>query len=268
MATLAVGGFSNSRNSRNINYGMFTHESKSVIICNFNCNFHCRAEIEALYLKVLGSHVQCKSRHISETVQDQDVITTDQRCTAHQIAPFLIILSDLQSPSPIAHLFKMQFFVYSRTAVDKISIGKLKSCPLLYGCIRTSCGPAARAEPALINVSSLHCHWLVLTRRPIDILLLKPQVSVTLMWLPNQQCQSTEGSNGPKDQSSISIPPRPPHHVTIVYMHAIYSQTQNNTHRTRMWANAQPDGRPAEHRWRPLFNAAKFGWRPLLDAVQ
>ena len=32
---------------------------------------------------------------------------------------------------------------------------------------------------------------------------------------------------------------------------------------TRMWANAQRDGRPAEHRWRPLFNAAKFGWRPL-----
>jgi len=29
--------------------------------------------------------------------------------------------------------------------------------------------------------------------------------------------------------------------------------------KTRMWANAQPDGRPAEHRWRPLINAAKFG---------
>ena len=28
---------------------------------------------------------------------------------------------------------------------------------------------------------------------------------------------------------------------------------------TRMWANAQRDGRPAEHRWRPLFNAAEFG---------
>jgi len=28
---------------------------------------------------------------------------------------------------------------------------------------------------------------------------------------------------------------------------------------TRMWANAQPDGRPTEHRWHPLFNAAKFG---------
>jgi len=26
-----------------------------------------------------------------------------------------------------------------------------------------------------------------------------------------------------------------------------------------MWANAQRDGRPAEYRWRPQFNAAKFG---------
>jgi len=28
---------------------------------------------------------------------------------------------------------------------------------------------------------------------------------------------------------------------------------------TRMWADAQRDGRPAEYRWHPLFNAAKFG---------
>ena len=34
-----------------------------------------------------------------------------------------------------------------------------------------------------------------------------------------------------------------------------------------MWANAQRDGRPAEYRCRPLFNDAKFGWRPLLGAV-
>jgi len=26
-----------------------------------------------------------------------------------------------------------------------------------------------------------------------------------------------------------------------------------------MWANAQPDGRPAKRSWRPLFNAAKYG---------
>ena len=34
---------------------------------------------------------------------------------------------------------------------------------------------------------------------------------------------------------------------------------------TRMWSNAQCDGRPAEYRWCPLFNIAKFGWRPLLE---
>jgi len=34
---------------------------------------------------------------------------------------------------------------------------------------------------------------------------------------------------------------------------------------TRMWANAQRDGRPAAYRWRPLLNATKFDWRPLLE---
>ena len=31
-----------------------------------------------------------------------------------------------------------------------------------------------------------------------------------------------------------------------------------NITETTMWANAQRDGRPAEYRWRPLFNDAKF----------
>ena len=35
--------------------------------------------------------------------------------------------------------------------------------------------------------------------------------------------------------------------------------------KTRMWANAQPDGCRAKHRWHPLFNAAKSDWRSLLD---
>jgi len=39
----------------------------------------------------------------------------------------------------------------------------------------------------------------------------------------------------------------------------------HNFNELEMWANAQRDGRPAEHRWRPLFNAAKFGWCWLLD---
>jgi len=34
---------------------------------------------------------------------------------------------------------------------------------------------------------------------------------------------------------------------------------KNNILSTRMWANAQHDGRTAEYSWRPLFNAAKFG---------
>jgi len=38
---------------------------------------------------------------------------------------------------------------------------------------------------------------------------------------------------------------------------------QENNNKLEMWANAQRDGRPAEYRWRPLFNAAKYGWCPL-----
>jgi len=42
--------------------------------------------------------------------------------------------------------------------------------------------------------------------------------------------------------------------------HSSYITTAtNNNNNTRMWANAHGDGCPAEHRWRPLFNAAKFG---------
>jgi len=35
--------------------------------------------------------------------------------------------------------------------------------------------------------------------------------------------------------------------------------TENTGWKVEMGANAQRDGRPAEYRWRPLFNAAKFG---------
>jgi len=39
---------------------------------------------------------------------------------------------------------------------------------------------------------------------------------------------------------------------------------QENKQPTRMWVNAQPDGRPAEHRWHPLFNTTKFVGCPKL----
>jgi len=38
-----------------------------------------------------------------------------------------------------------------------------------------------------------------------------------------------------------------------------HNLTLQEFNKTRMWANAQRDGRPAEYRWHPLFNAAKFG---------
>ena len=47
-----------------------------------------------------------------------------------------------------------------------------------------------------------------------------------------------------------------------MYIHAL--PTGGEVIITRMWANAQRDGRPAVYRWRPLINAAKFGSRPLL----
>ena len=36
-------------------------------------------------------------------------------------------------------------------------------------------------------------------------------------------------------------------------------EERKNKKELEMWANAQRDGPPAEYRWRPLFNAAKFG---------
>ena len=38
----------------------------------------------------------------------------------------------------------------------------------------------------------------------------------------------------------------------------LHSYTMEKYLKTRMWADAQRDGRPAEHRWRPLLNVAKF----------
>jgi len=40
------------------------------------------------------------------------------------------------------------------------------------------------------------------------------------------------------------------------YQHTKYCQCKC---KLEMWANAERDGCPAEYRWRPLFNATKFG---------
>ena len=48
--------------------------------------------------------------------------------------------------------------------------------------------------------------------------------------------------------------------VTFVLITAViiqfYSFKKNSYIKLEVWANAQPDGRPAKYRWRPLFNAA------------
>jgi len=43
--------------------------------------------------------------------------------------------------------------------------------------------------------------------------------------------------------------------AVVLFVYSIISVL----YQTRMWADAQHDGRPAECRWRPLLNAAKFG---------
>jgi len=54
----------------------------------------------------------------------------------------------------------------------------------------------------------------------------------------------------------------------LCYFHVLKFCLSCTQTRIRMWANAKRDGHRAKHRWRPLFNATKFGSRPLLDAVQ
>ena len=46
--------------------------------------------------------------------------------------------------------------------------------------------------------------------------------------------------------------------IALLYF-SIDSHTTKLKYILEMSANAQRDGRPAEYRWHPLFNAAKFG---------
>ena len=54
----------------------------------------------------------------------------------------------------------------------------------------------------------------------------------------------------------------------IIFKFSILYEVVVDVEDTRMWANAQRDGRPAEHRRCPLLNAAKFGDPHYLTAVQ
>jgi len=76
-------------------------------------------------------------------------------------------------------------------------------------------------------------------------------------------CQSTHHiTNWPHGQLVIQ-----PTCYTVNSTRHNSSHNQNlaKNRKLKMWANAQRDGCPAEYRWRPLFNVAKFGWLPLLE---
>ena len=61
----------------------------------------------------------------------------------------------------------------------------------------------------------------------------------------------TDESHPLRFQSLHSRPPRPENPPVIkIFSHHI---------KPEMWANAEHDGHPAEYRWHPLLNAAKFG---------
>jgi len=48
-------------------------------------------------------------------------------------------------------------------------------------------------------------------------------------------------------------------------MNTFGSKQMENNKLTRMWADAQHDGRPVEYRWRPLFNAAVWLTPTILE---
>jgi len=56
-------------------------------------------------------------------------------------------------------------------------------------------------------------------------------------------------------------------HAHAHQQHIVINILAQFVYTLEMWANAQRGGRPAEYRWRSLFNAAKFGWRPLLQCL-
>jgi len=68
--------------------------------------------------------------------------------------------------------------------------------------------------------------------------------------------------------SSSSFSGTVPRPITLPNVERLKKLFENRLNNYRMWTNAQRHSRPAEYRWRPLFNAAKFGWRPLLECVQ
>jgi len=61
-------------------------------------------------------------------------------------------------------------------------------------------------------------------------------------------------SSAPVCEVKFIIPKAKNSSISKLHNQNTVQKTYSNV--IRMWANAQRDGRPAEYRWRPLFNAA------------
>ena len=93
----------------------------------------------------------------------------------------------------------------------------------------------------------------------------------TLQWdahFPPLKTAHSHRGSGPPSNTWAHPSPQPDRHLDWCsrFCRAHSVTIDQPTGRTRqkkvqleMWANAQRDGRPAEHRWHPLFNDAKFG---------
>ena len=95
----------------------------------------------------------------------------------------------------------------------------------------------------------LHWHWYNVDSR-VDEWRLKLRLKVDKL-LP-----ATTTFTAQKNTSTTD-------YQLIQYIMSITCGGSYKIRTNRMWVNAHCDGRPAKYRWRPLFNAAKFGWCPL-----
>ena len=90
------------------------------MVCNFNCFIE--TEFTEGLRKVTGSHVGLPSKMvISRKLCEIKTLLLESDIMAHRIATIPMTLNDLQCHSPVASLFKWDFFSYSCGAADKIS---------------------------------------------------------------------------------------------------------------------------------------------------
>jgi len=73
-----------------------------------------------------------------------------------------------------------------------------------------------------------------------------------------KMARKKEGKKKPQDENIMSASATQGCHINCISDRTAAVTRCHIKPLTRMWANAHHDGRPAEYRWRPVYNA-KFG---------